>query len=153
MAWYVMVDGCCSDNMFDDKPDNWPRQYTKSGLSNDVGLDPLWFVIVSKFQMEKNPGAQHVQQEMHHIVHSNLGFQIWQPTNTLIQWFCLQWCHSWWQFIVLSQFSFKSWILDMTTNHNTNWRTMFPMIPFLIAVYCHFTVSMDTEVGEKLVEI
>jgi hypothetical protein len=40
MANLPMIDGCRSDNMFDDKPDNQPVHYTKSGLSNDVGLDP-----------------------------------------------------------------------------------------------------------------
>ena len=66
--------------MFDDKPDNQPVHYTKSGLSNDVGLDLLWSVVFSKFQTEKNLGAQQAQQEMHHCmitgtVPSNLGFQ------------------------------------------------------------------------------
>jgi hypothetical protein len=36
-----MIDGCRSDIMFDDKPDNQPIHHTNSGLSNDVGLDPL----------------------------------------------------------------------------------------------------------------
>jgi hypothetical protein len=48
-----MIDGCRSYNMFDDKPDNQPLHYTKSGLSNDVGLDLLWSVVFSKFQTEK----------------------------------------------------------------------------------------------------
>jgi hypothetical protein len=58
--------GLGSHNMFDDKPDNQPVHYTKSGLSNDVCLDPLWLLVVSKFQTEKNLGAQQAQQEMHH---------------------------------------------------------------------------------------
>jgi hypothetical protein len=55
-----MIDGCRSDNMFDDKADNQPIHHTKNGrYSNDVGLDPLWFVVVSKFQTEqKNLSAQ-----------------------------------------------------------------------------------------------
>jgi hypothetical protein len=38
--------------MFDDKPDNQPIHYIKRGLSNNVGLDPCCFFVVSKFQME-----------------------------------------------------------------------------------------------------
>jgi hypothetical protein len=40
MANLPMIDGCCSDKMFHDKPDNKPIHYTLSGLSNNVGLDP-----------------------------------------------------------------------------------------------------------------
>jgi hypothetical protein len=40
MADLPMIDGCRSDQMFDHKPDNQPENYAKSGLSNDVGLDP-----------------------------------------------------------------------------------------------------------------
>jgi hypothetical protein len=69
MADLPMFDGCRSDNMFDDKPDNQPVYYTKSGLSNDVGLDPWWFFVVSKFQTEtKKWGAQQAQQEIHHCM-------------------------------------------------------------------------------------
>jgi hypothetical protein len=39
MANLLMIDGCRSDKMFDDTPDNQPVHYTKCGLSNDVGLD------------------------------------------------------------------------------------------------------------------
>jgi hypothetical protein len=48
-----LIDGCCIDKIFDDKPDNQPIHYAKRGLSNDVGLD-LWRVfVVSKFQRWK----------------------------------------------------------------------------------------------------
>jgi hypothetical protein len=52
-----MIDGCRSYNMFNDEPDNQPLHYTKSGLSNDVGLDLLWSVVFSKFQTEKKSGC------------------------------------------------------------------------------------------------
>jgi hypothetical protein len=49
--------------------------------------------------------------------------------------------------------SFKSRISDMTIYDNSNWKMLFPMIPLLMAVYCPFTVSMDTDVFSKLVDI
>jgi hypothetical protein len=52
MADLLMIDGCPSDQMFDDKPDNQPIHYTKHGLSNDVGLDPWSFFVVSKLHTE-----------------------------------------------------------------------------------------------------
>jgi hypothetical protein len=41
MADLPMIDGCRRDIMFDDKPENQQIHYMNSGLSNDVGLDPL----------------------------------------------------------------------------------------------------------------
>ncbi len=78
----------------------------------------LWFF--QNFRRKKNLGAQSAQQEMNHyiitgIVHSNLGFQTWQCTTTVIERRSFQWYHYWWWFIVASQFPwirtcFQNWL-------------------------------------------
>jgi hypothetical protein len=60
--------------MFEDKPENQRIHYANSQVSNNVGLDPLWFVVVSKlFQMMKtrNCGMQQAQQEIHYIAYDH----------------------------------------------------------------------------------
>jgi hypothetical protein len=76
--------------MFDDKADNQPIHHTKNGRSNDVGIDPLWFVVVSKFRTEQKNIECATSATRNASLH-DYGYR-----------------------------SFKSRISDMTTNHNTN---------------------------------